>query len=65
MDKRILPAALWSVALLFLGGCAAAPSCTPVPGDLNGNGVNEEYLIALLTAAILYGLWKLLRNRRK
>ena len=65
MDKGKLSIAFWAVAFLFLGGCSAAPSCTPVPGDLNGNNLNEEYLIALLAAAILYGLWKFLRNRRK
>lgn len=65
MDKGKLPVALWGAVSLFLGGCSAAPSCTPVPGDLNGNGLNEEYLIALLAAVILYGLWRFLRNRRK
>ena len=65
MDKRTLYAVLLGMVPVFLGGCASAPSCTPIPGDLNGNNVNEEYLIALLAAVILYGLWKLFRNRRR
>jgi len=51
-------------ACMPLGGCAAAaPSCTPIPGDLNGNGANEEYLIGLILAVLLYGLWRFLRRK--
>lgn len=49
---------------LTLCACArAAGSCTPLPGDMNGNGSNEEYLIGLLAVLALFAVWRFLRRK--
>lgn len=62
--RGISAVCLMAAICLPLCACArAAGSCTPLPGDLNGNGSNEEYLIGLLAVLALFAVWRFLRRK--
>ena len=39
--------------------------CSPIPGDLNGNGSNEEVLLLLLAATAILTLWVWIRRKKR
>ena len=65
-EDRTLRLDYWGVTdgVGFDGYANNGKSCTPTPGDWNGNGSNEEVLYLLLAAAAVVVFWLCIRRKR-